>query len=173
MPPRKKTPQEARELIDSGFVRAGWIFQDRDELNLQAGRGVAICEFRMKPGHGFADYLLFVDGRAVGALEAKPAGHPLVGVEAQGDKCAAGLPDTLDAPLRPLPFVYLSNGDETRFTNLLDPEPRSRPLFNVHQPETLAGHLKGDAIEAWVRAGSEPHAAMGAPAYQLRGHSPH
>jgi len=38
-----------------------------------------MCEFKRKSGHGFADYLLLVDGKAVGALEAKPAGHPLLG----------------------------------------------------------------------------------------------
>ena len=81
MPPTKKNPEEeAHELIDADLVRAGWIVQHRDGINLQAGRGVAIREFKMKSGHGFADYLLFVDGKAVGALEAKPAGHPLLGV---------------------------------------------------------------------------------------------
>ena len=58
--------QQARETIDRQLVEAGWQVQDRDDANLSAGRGVAIREFRLKPGHGFADYLLFVDGRAVG-----------------------------------------------------------------------------------------------------------
>ena len=35
----------------------------------------------MAAGHGFADYLLFVGGHAVGVLEAKPAGYPLTSVE--------------------------------------------------------------------------------------------
>ena len=79
MPPTKKNPEEeARELVDTDLVRAGWI-QDRDGINLQARRGVAMCEFKGNSGHGFADYLLLVDGKAVGALEAKPASHPLLG----------------------------------------------------------------------------------------------
>jgi type I restriction enzyme, R subunit len=32
-------------------------------------RGMAICEYPLKKGHGFADYLLHVDGAAVGAVE--------------------------------------------------------------------------------------------------------
>ncbi len=44
-------------------------------MNLAAGPGVAVREFKMAPGHGFADYLLFVKGKAVGVLEAKPAGY--------------------------------------------------------------------------------------------------
>lgn len=42
---------------------------------------------------------------------------------------------------RPLPFLYESNGDEIRFTNGLDPKPRSRALFHFHTPEELAGWL--------------------------------
>ena len=52
--------------IDKVLVEAGWIVQDRDEMNLAAGLGVAVREFRMAPGHGFADYMLFVDGQAAG-----------------------------------------------------------------------------------------------------------
>ena len=50
MPPTKKNPEEeARELVDTDLVRAGWI-QDRDGIKLQAGPGVALREFKMKFG---------------------------------------------------------------------------------------------------------------------------
>ena len=62
-------------------------------------------------------------------------------METQSDKYSTGLPDILPAHLRPLPFLYQSTGCETRFTNLLDPEPRSRALFAFHKPETLAAWL--------------------------------
>jgi type I restriction enzyme, R subunit len=65
--------QQARVQIDSALEAAGWIIQDRAAMNLTAGPGVAVREFKMASGHGFADYLLFVNGKAVGALEAKPA----------------------------------------------------------------------------------------------------
>ena len=69
-----------------------WIVQDRNELDLTAGRGIAVREFPMKSGFGFADYLLYLDRKALGAVEAKPEGT-LTGVEAQSAKYAAGLPD--------------------------------------------------------------------------------
>ena len=147
------TPEEeARELIDAGLERAGWVIQDRDEMNLAAGRGVAVREFRLAKGHGFADYLLFVDERAVGALEAKPKGFTLKGVEVQSNKYSEGLPKTLTAPVVPLPFLYESTGVETQFTNRLDPRPRSRAVFNSHRPETLAEWLTWDSIGAWAKA---------------------
>jgi type I restriction enzyme R subunit len=104
----------------------------------------------MAPGFGYADYVLFIDGLAVGALEAKPEGYPLIGVEPQVRRYSDGLPAELKAPHRPLPFLYLSTGVETRFTNLLDPRHRSRPVFSVHRPETLAEWLQAEPLEQWL-----------------------
>ena len=137
----KKLEEEARESIDAVLEKAGWVVQDRTAANIMAGRGVAIREYPLKPGHGNADYLLYVDAQAVGVIEAKPAGTTLTGVERQSEKYGAGIPDAIPAPIRPLPFLFESTGVETRFTNQLDPEPRSRRLFSFHRPETLAGWL--------------------------------
>jgi len=91
----------------------------------------------MKSGFGVADYLLYLDRKAIGAVEAKAEGT-LTGVEAQSAKYAAGLPDNLPAHIRPLPFLFESNGSVIYFTNGLDPIPRSRQVFNFLRPETLA-----------------------------------
>ena len=64
-----------RDLIDPKLEAAGWMLQDRGALNLYAGRGVAVREFPLR--NGYADYLLFVDRKAVGVVEAKPEGTPL------------------------------------------------------------------------------------------------
>jgi type I restriction enzyme R subunit len=136
--PRRPEAQ-ARKVIDEALTTSGWVVQDFDEMNLAAAKGVAVREYPMAKGHGFADYLLFVDGQAVGALEAKPAGHTLSGVEVQTRKYSEGLPSELEAPARPLPFLYLSTGVETKFANRLDPEPRSRRVFAPHRPETPRG----------------------------------
>jgi type I restriction enzyme R subunit len=139
-----ETPeQKARLEIDNDLVAAGWLVQGRDELDLTAGRGVAVREFSMKQGFGFADYLLYVDRKAIGAVEAKAEGT-LTGVEAQSAKYAAGLPDNLPAHRRPLPFLFESNGAVTYFTNGLDPSPRSRQVFNFPRPETLATWVSQD-----------------------------
>jgi type I restriction enzyme R subunit len=76
-------------------------------------------------------------GKALGTAEAKPAGHSLVGVEEQSAKYVVGVPAGLPAWRTPLPFCYETTGSETRFTNRLDPEPRSRNVFAFHRPETL------------------------------------
>ena len=72
--------QRSRANIDRLLEMAGWTVQDGDILNVHATRGVAVREFPLMHGHGFADYLLYVDGRAAGVVEAKPEGHTLTGV---------------------------------------------------------------------------------------------
>src|SRR3954454_9504882 len=99
------TPEgEARAEIDRLLTAAGWSVQLRDQVNLGDAQGVAICEYPLKKGHGFADYLLYVDGAAVGVIEAKKAGVPLTAVEIQTAKYSEGLPAHFPAPRRPLPF---------------------------------------------------------------------
>ena len=136
--------QEARQIIDQLLGAAGWHICDADAVNICAARGVVVREFPLKSGHGFADYLLYVDGKAAGVIEAKRQGMTLSGVEVQAARYTAGLPSGLPAWHNPLPFAYQSTGVETRFTNGLDPEPRSRPVFAFHRPELLAEWL-GDA----------------------------
>ena len=130
--------QQARINIDNRLEQAGWAVQDVGSVNLYAGAGVAVREFSLKTGHGAADYLLYVNRKAAGVVEAKPEGSTLTGVEVQSGKYSAGLPDNLPAYMRPLPFLYESTGAETQFTNGLDPDPRSRLVFSFHTPETLA-----------------------------------
>jgi type I restriction enzyme R subunit len=134
--------QRARQTIDHLLLQAGWKVMDVSQANVHAGRGVALREFPLQGGLGFADYLLYVDGKAAGVIEAKKQGATLTGVEAQSARYAQGLPAALPAWRRPLPFVYESTGAETHFTNGLDPEPRARVTFAFHQPETLAGWLR-------------------------------
>ena len=130
------TPEEkAREQIDAMLTASGWVVQTKDKINLSAARGVAIGELSFATGE--PDYTLFVDGKALGTTEAKPAGHSLIGVEEQSAKYVSGVPFGLPAWRIPLPFCYESTGSETRFTNRLDPEPRSRNVFAFHRPETL------------------------------------
>ena len=136
------TPEEqARINIDGLLEQAGWVIQNADSLNLYAGSGVAVREFPLKSGHGTADYLLYVNQKAAGVVEAKPEGTTLTGVEVQSEKYSTGLPDNLPAHQRPLPFLYESTGVETQFTNRLDPEPRSRRVFSFHKPEEMANWL--------------------------------
>ena len=134
-----ETPErKARQVIDEMLQQAGWLVQEVARANIGAGRGIAIREFPLKSGYGFADYLLYVDQKTVGVIEAKREGTTLTGIEAQAQKYSEGLPAHLPAPVRPLPFCYQRTGVETRFTSGLDPDPRSRRVFHFYRPETLA-----------------------------------
>lgn len=144
--------EQARQSIDALLAAAGWAVQDFKAADLTAARGVALREFELNPGHGTADYLLYVDGRAAGIVEAKKQGATLTGVEAQSARYAQGLPANLPAWRRPLPFVYESTGLETHFTNALDPEPRARNVFAFHRPETLADWLGATATPGVIPA---------------------
>jgi len=126
-------------------------------MNLYAARGVAVREYPLKWGP--ADYLLFIDREAVGVIEAKRQGVTLTGVELQANKYSDGVPDGVPAPIKPLPFLYQSTGVESRFTNRLDPECRSRRIFHFHQPSTLADWVAAESV--WLPSG---HRLNNAPA---------
>ena len=135
--PNRTPEQKAREKIDLMLTQAGWVVQSKREVNLSAGKGVAIREYQTDIGP--ADYVLFVDRIPVGVIEAKreEAGESITEVEPQSSGYAqATLKYNLNA--EPLPFVYESTGVLTRFTDYRDPHPRSREVFHFHRPETLA-----------------------------------
>jgi len=89
------------------------------------------------------DYALFVNGKAVGSLEAKPEGETLRQVEPQAEHYADGFEETVKAKPYPRyfdrpPFHYISTGVETLFTSRRDPIRRPREVFHFHRPEALA-----------------------------------
>jgi type I restriction enzyme R subunit len=134
------TPEElARQNIDAQLKACGWEVQDRNAINLYAGRGVAVREFPTEGGE--ADYMLFVERKAVGVIEAKAEGTTLSGVAEQAGGYATTLPANIPHVSLPLPFLYESTGVETLFRDGRDPQPRSRPIFTFHRPETLAEWL--------------------------------
>src|SRR5215211_3626638 len=128
--------EQARAKIDLQLEECGWQVQDRDRMNIYAARGVAVREFSL-PGAGEADYLLYADGKAIGVVEAKPEGWTLKGVEPQSGGYMRGLSPEVPAHRRPLPFGYETTGTLTQFTNTLEPEARSRDVFDFHRPEEL------------------------------------
>jgi type I restriction enzyme R subunit len=132
------TPEaEARLQIDALLTGAGWIVQNYKEVDFSAGRGIALREVPLKTGP--CDYLLLVDRKQLGVVEAKKAGTTLSVVADQSTRYASSLPSYMAAGLTgSLPFLYESTGVETLFRDQRDPEPRSRPVFSFHRPETLA-----------------------------------
>jgi len=135
------TPEQiARQKIDRLLIAAGWDLQNPADFNRNASLGVAVREFQLSTGP--CDYLLFVDGKAAGVIEAKKTGVTLSGVADQSDKYMGGLPEHLAKWDDLLIFDYESTAAETYFRNTRDPKPRSRRIFAFHQPATLHAWLK-------------------------------
>jgi type I site-specific restriction endonuclease len=103
------TPEaKARQEIDRLLGQAGWVVQDRSALDLSAGLGVAVREFQLPTGP--CDYLLFVDRKAAGVIEAKPEGKTLTGVTDQAETCSMlGAGSRRDFCARLLPCISRSN----------------------------------------------------------------
>lgn len=144
--PELTPEQRARQKIDAQLTVSGWVVQSKNSINLSAQRGVAIEELSFTTGE--PDYTLFVDGKAIATVEAKPEGITLTSVEGQSAKYMVGVPTGLQSWKSPLPFCYESTGAETFFTNRLDPEPRSRRVFAFHRPETLLAWAQQEKQQA-------------------------
>jgi len=145
-----KPEEKARQDIDKLLVAAGWSVQDYRDLNLGASLGVVVRDFPLESG--FADYLVFIDRKAAGAIEAKAQGTTLSGVSEQTEKYLWGVPANIPQICKPLPFAYESTGTETFFRDLRDPDSRSRRVFAFHTPTTLHDWVeKSDTLRAKLR----------------------
>ncbi|HWQ48389.1 MAG TPA: DEAD/DEAH box helicase family protein [Methanosarcina sp.] len=136
-----QTPeQKARNDIDRKLNTSGWIVQEKSKIDWSTSRGIAVKEYLTDVGP--ADYVLFVDKKPVGIIEAKKGeeGHRLTVVEEQSSGYATSKLKYLNNDQ--LPFVYESTGELTRFTDFRDPKPRSRPVFSFYRPETFEEYLK-------------------------------
>ncbi|MEE9492680.1 MAG: DEAD/DEAH box helicase family protein [Gammaproteobacteria bacterium] len=142
-----------RKEIDAKLTAAGWVLQDKKRLNLFESVGIAVRE--MDTDTGPADYMLFIDGKACGIIEAKREGAQLGGVAEQSARYATSNTKHIKrwAPEnRPLPFLYEATNHEIRFRDERDPNPRSRNVFHFHNPHTLKSWLEeGDTLRARLR----------------------
>lgn len=141
-----QTPeQKARVNIDAMLEQSGWKVQHKNKIDFGAGPGIAVREYQTDVGP--ADYVLFVDSRAVGVIEAKPEawGQKITTVEEQSGGYAAAKLKWVNNNEEPLPYAYESTGVITRFTDGHDPKPRSREVFNFHRPEAMQEWLSQSA----------------------------
>lgn len=138
-----KPEDKVREKIDDILKQVGFVIQDREEFNRNASLGVAVREFVMRD-ESKADYLLFIDGKACGVIEAKKEGISLSGIELQAKHYASHIPKELRIWQNPLPFIYVSNFNEIYFADLREQDYSSRQIFSFHTPESLFENLKRD-----------------------------
>lgn len=146
MAPTNKDESQTRQEIDSKLMSAGWAVQDLKDINLYAKTGVAVREVTVSKGR--ADYLLFIDGKLCGSIEAKREGTNLGGVSEQSADyitSSTGVFQRWVPEGQHLPFQYEATNHEIRFCDHRDPKPRSRHLYHFHQPDTLKEYLEAGA----------------------------
>ena len=132
------TPEQiAREKIDRMFADAGWAVVNRDNYSPEIS-AVAIEEGLMK-GNCEADYLLFINGKAVGVLEAKRREVDVTAsiVADQAEHYAKSVPNWCQAWFNPLPLAYVSNGNELYFRDLRNPDSQYESLKKIHTPKEI------------------------------------
>ena len=128
--------QIARDNIDALLRKSGWSVQSIKKIDLNDGIGQAVREYQTDIGP--ADYVLFVNKKAVGVIEAKreEEGQHLTSHETQTEGYASAKLKWVNNK-ESLPFLYESTGVITRFTDGRDPKPRSHEVFSFHRPETI------------------------------------
>ena len=127
--------------IDQMFKDAGWKVVDRD-FYTPTLTAAAIREGLLK-GNREADYFLFINGMAVGVLEAKRKEVDVTSdiVCDQAEMYARGVPDCYKAYSRPLPIIYQSNGEETFFRDFRDEDGDLIELNRIHTPKEIVKML--------------------------------
>jgi len=137
------TPEEkARVKIDQMFVDAGWQVVDRDFYSPTI-TAAAIREGLLE-GNREADYFLFLNGMAVGVLEAKRKEVNVASdvVCEQAIRYTRYVPaDRYRAIASPLPFIFVSNGEETYFRDCRDEESNLEPLNRIYTPKEMVKML--------------------------------
>jgi len=136
------TPEEkARVKIDQMFDDAGWKVVNRDAYSPTL-TAAAIREGLLN-GNREADYFLFINGIAVGVLEAKRKEVDVTAdiVCEQTELYARGVPECYKAYSRPLPLIYQSNGEETFFRDFRDEEGDLIKLNRIHTPKEIVKML--------------------------------
>lgn len=133
--------EKARLEIDKKLEEVGYVIQDYSQLNIRASKGVIVREFPTSTGP--VDYLIFINGQAVGVIEAKAEdkGIDLVTkTETQSNRYANS--QFKNVPTANIRFVYEATNQIVRFTDYEDEDYRSREIFDFHTPDELEILLK-------------------------------
>ena len=149
---RDLQPEEkARVKIDEMLRRAGWDIVSRGEYS-EMNNACAVTEGLLK-GLREADYILFAGGKAIGILEAKRAENKLdTAVAEQAQGYSAGVPDWYQTWQKPLPFVFLSNGETLLFRDMRSEEITYTPLKRMYTAKELVAMADIDSEYAALPA---------------------
>lgn len=139
--------QKARVKIDQMLKDSGWTVVPRDDFTPDAVNAQAVEENLMK-GNLEADYILYLDGKAIAVLEAKREENKLgLEVAEQAQNYGNILPDWVQAWKTPLPFIFLCNGDLLLFKDMREAKPSYKVLKKMFTPKEIV-NLAGDDINS-------------------------
>lgn len=136
------TPEEkARIKIDQWFADAGWEVINRDEYE-PTSTAVVIREGLLKDNLE-ADYFLFINGKAVGVLEAKREETDAFSsiVCEQAALYAKSVPNIYQTYQKPLPFIFTSNGKELYFCDFREQDHYFKQIMTIPTPQELVKKL--------------------------------
>lgn len=136
------TPEEkARIKIDQWFADAGWEVINRDDYEPTC-TAVAIREGLLKDNLE-ADYFLFINGKAVGVLEAKREETDAFSsiVCEQAALYARSVPNIYQTYQKPLPFIFTSNGKELYFCDFREQDHYFKQIMTIPTPHELVKKL--------------------------------
>ncbi len=139
---KNMTPEEkARIKIDQWFADAGWKVINREDYEPTC-TAVAIREGLLK-GNLEADYFLFINGRAVGVLEAKREETDAFASKVCGQATlyAKSVPNIYQVYQKPLPFIFTSNGKELYFCDFRESDSYFRQIMTIPTPHELVKKL--------------------------------
>ena len=136
------TPEEkARIKIDQWFADAGWKVVNREDYEPTC-TAVAIREGLLK-GNLEADYFLFINGKAVGVLEAKREETDAFASKVceQATLYARSVPNIYQAYQKPLPFIFTSNGKELYCCDFREQDSCFKQIMAIPTPHELVKKL--------------------------------
>ena len=128
-------------MIDKLFAASGWQVVDRESYAPTIS--AAAIEEGLLNQNMEADYLLFINGKAVGVLEAKKEDVDVSAdwVKAQAEKYVNNVPGLYQTISKPLPIIYLSNGKQVLFKDYRNPDSEYQELGRIHTPKEISKML--------------------------------
>lgn len=136
------TPEEkARVKIDRWFADAGWMVVNREEFE-PTMTAVAVREGLLK-GYLEADYLMFINGKVCGVLEAKREEVDIDSdkVSDQVTTYAKSVPNCYQTWQKPIPLLYKSNGKIVLFQDFRKSDTDWEEINRIHTPKEIVALL--------------------------------
>lgn len=160
----EKTTRKKR--IDQQLKIAGWhIIPFTEGIDLSVLANHAIEEFQTN--NGPADYVLVVNGKLLGVVEAKKLEVGAQNVLEQAKRYSKGANKTIgDWNDYHVPFLYSSNGELFFYLDARDSKNLSRQIYSFHTPEALETlfNTKREIALQWLK--DKPISTPGLRRYQ-------